>query len=166
MKLPLNTHFYSLLLALFFLDTYSYVFFEQQLVMGLLCLYIMHLLKPYSYIRMSSLSLGLLLESCIYFNSLTPTLIYLIPLTVAGILIQHMMYITPGIHYLLLGICIWSQSFLIDPYLFHTASPPLLYTIMKLCVNIVIMIIFSLKYSGRQGNRFQLFAGREESPDS
>ena len=153
MQLLCNGFFYLIATGFLIIDVCLFSFFEQQLFYPLLCLYIICILQhPTSYIRTAFLMLLIMLDTFIYYGHVMPLLWYIIPITILSFIIKQFLYSTTWPRYVLLAICLIAKNLIIEPY-FFASQPAVGYTLLALFVNIVVMMLFSLKYPGKLGNR-------------
>ena len=152
MKAP---YFFIFIPLLFFLDIFCCAFFEQWLVYALLCFYVFLLSQSNKSIAAHLATIVVLsLEAFVHYGHVGIQLLYLIPLTFLGILIQRSFYVAWLHPYLLLVIGLLAQALVVEAYLLRLETP-IFYTMKIISVNIVLMIGISLtcKFIGNQGNR-------------
>lgn len=136
--------FYIMIFLFLFLDVCSFALFEQPVINLLLCYYIITLLRPTPVLRQIILTVLVIFEGVIYYNNSLPIVLTIIPLTLIGIILRHLCYPSKIIRHLLLVATIGFQSVIIDPY-FARMDFSLPYTLLKIFVNILVMILFGLK---------------------
>ncbi|HZW61393.1 MAG TPA: hypothetical protein VFF04_04150 [Candidatus Babeliales bacterium] len=143
MKRHINTaFFYGLILLFLFIDICCFAFLEQPLINTLLCFYIVLLLQSNSsIIQLTAAASGLLLEFFVFYGRFIPSLVIIIPLTLIGLLIRKICYPNKSLRYGLLTATIVAQTYLVEPYFFHSQRL-MTYTIMKVFANILVMIPF------------------------
>ena len=144
---------YALSIAFFIIDISSATFMHKPILFSLLCFYIVLLF--YSDARGPLLlSFALIgLQSFWLYGIFGLQWLYLIPLTLIGFRLAHQVY--PSICYpmALLASAIALQTGLIE-HILLAKSTSQGYTGIKICANIIVIGLMSLKYfTGKRGNR-------------
>lgn len=144
MKYP-KTFFYASIFILFFIDICCSSFFEKQLIYSLLCFYSLAIFKSLSLFNMLVFFFILSLESFFQYGYFGIQLIYLAPLTLLASKTIKTLYLTKIQAYLFITISLLAQSLIIDQYTLHMDLQPS-YTIAKIFVNLILVMVISLKY--------------------
>ena len=135
---------YALALLIFVIDISAAALLEQQFMYGLLCFIVFWLFMPSSTLFISFLLFLFLLEQFLILGHCGLPLLYLIPAIIIAFKSRHLFHSNLLTAYLLVTACLLAQFLLLEPYLFHV-KPQFFYTIGKILVNIIVMILFSLK---------------------
>ena len=152
-----NLLFCCLALMLTALDIVCFSLLEQQLFATLLCLYIIYIFQSSITFKLSRTGAGaprvtswltllfflllLSLESFYFSGSCVATLLYLIPATLIGFLLKTVLYQSELQRHILLIFCLVAHSLLIDyPILLEATWA--VYTVTKILVNMLVMVIF------------------------
>lgn len=165
-----NFFFHIKILLCFLLDFICFSFFEQQLLFFMLAFFLLYIVRAIK-IDVTDLALCMLLlslESFFYCGHFGLQLLYLIPITIAGILAREWLHTSSLLPYSLLLICILGHTIATGNFTEFFAIPGY-YTLIKIIANIIVMISISLIFysQGKLGNRLNIvFWFQEESPDS
>ncbi len=138
---------------LFFLDVNFYLGVGVPLFFYLLSWYCVQLLffeTPFYWFPLVLLCL----ESFLYFGIFGLELIWIIPLTILFSLFSQSVSFLFFQPLLMVLIALLSKFFF--SWAFFGIAPSGLFTMGLICVNLIITLIFSLKYKGKLGNRFSL----------
>jgi len=138
---------------LFFLDINFYLGVGMPLFFCLLSWYCVQFLffeKPFYWFPLILLSL----ESFLYFGIFGLELIWLIPLTILFSLFSQSVSFLFFQPLLMVLMALLAKFFF--SWAFFGLSPSGPFTVGLICVNLIITLIFSLKYKGKLGNRFSL----------
>jgi len=135
--------FYIAIFLFFFLDLAAFSFFEKPLLYSLLCFYLLQLSRPIPISRIIISCLLFCLSSLILYDRFGLSLIYVIPATLLGIKMRHILYNSSWQYYLLLALCLLVQIGLVEHLILHwSVSIP--YTISTLFVNLMVIGTMSL----------------------
>lgn len=146
--------FIALATTAFFGDVGIFFLYHDQFLYLILYLYIFELLSARRTSHLILFGALMSLESFIFYSTLWAPLIALIPLTITEIQVRHNFYQSWG-YAMGVGISfILTQMLVIEPF-FVGLPLGLGYTILKLCANIGIVGIISLKnyYQDKRDNR-------------
>jgi len=138
---------------LFFLDINFYLGLGIPLFYCLLSWYCVQFLffeSPFYWFPLILLSL----ESFLYFGIFGLDLIWFIPLTILFSLFSRSISFLFFQPLFMVLMALLAKFFL--SWIFFGSTPSGLFTMGLICVNLIITLIFSLKYKGKLGNRFSL----------
>lgn len=148
-----NTKSLIFSLFLFFLDVNFYLGIGAPLFFFLLCWYCVQCLffeKPLYIAPLLFLSL----ESFLYFGIFGLELIWLVPLTILFVCFSHHFSFTFSKPFCMLFLALLGKLVL-GRILFGFGTSGL-FTASLICANMIITLLFSLKYKSKLGNRFSL----------
>lgn len=135
--------FYTLCSLLFLIDLGALSIVERPLLYFLLCFYILQLSRPMGIARIL-FACGLLsLIPLIHYGRFGVGLIYLIPATLVGVKMRHILYDSIWHYYLLLAACILAQIGLVEYWILNLPIS-VSYTISTIAANILVIGIMSL----------------------
>jgi hypothetical protein len=122
----ISTLFYLYLYAVCFLivDIVSCAFFHKQLMYGLLCIFIIALLRSWSWMLWLFLTLLLSLEAFFYYSNCWTALVYIIPITLLATHMRSSWYESILHRYILLLVAIGTICLYIEPYILGLSSSP------------------------------------------
>jgi len=134
--------FYPLIIIAWLIDIVSFSLMGHQILMIVLCLYIQNLYhKPLPIIRLILLGSLLAVNSFIIYGIFGFQLLYILPTTIFILYNHHLLY-NARIQYIAhFSLLLLIQSMVLEPILLEKTTP-LLYTIMTLCANIIVIILF------------------------
>ena len=145
MKLYSPFVYYVSFFFLFLTDLCCFAWWEKPLLYSLLCFYIVQLLnKSIPLIHFIVPAFLVSLSSFIYYGRFDLCLLYIIPLLGAIFLVRHSLYPAPWYPYLLIAGSLMLQSVIIEYGILHLKFN-ILYTIMRVFVNMIMIFVFSLK---------------------
>lgn len=146
--------FFLLTTLAFILDCGMFFCYHDQFLYLVLCLYIFSLLNSSRPEKLLFLGALLCLESFMFYSSLWAPLLGLIPLTLVEKNIRHNFYQSWGYTLGVGATFIMAQMLIIEPFYLHIPRGAT-YTILKLCANILIVGLVSLKsfYQDKRDNR-------------
>jgi hypothetical protein len=146
--------FITVAVAAFICDIGIFFSYHDQFFYFVLYLYIFELLRAQHLRRLFFLAALISLESFMFYSTLWAPLITLIPLTIAEIKLRHNFYQSGGYALGVATLVLGSQILIIEPF-FMGVPPSLTYTFLKVCANIGIIGILSLKqyYQDKRDNR-------------
>lgn len=146
--------FITLAVTAFICDVGTFFSYHDQFFYFVLYLYILELLAAQHLRRLFFLAALISLESFMFYTTLWAPLITLLPLTISEIKLRYNFYqswgYAVGVGILFLG----AQILVIEPF-FIGVPRSLTYTFLKVCANIGIIGILSLKqyYQDKRDNR-------------
>jgi hypothetical protein len=136
--------FFGIACLLFLIDLGTFSFFEKPFIYSLLCFYILQLAKSMGISRVVFSCILLSLNPLIYYGRFGINLLYLLPATLLGIQMRHILYDSLWQYYALLIGCILAQIWLVEWWVLGLPIS-LSYTISTILVNLLIIWIMSLK---------------------
>lgn len=116
----LSPYIYALLF--FLIDIACCALFHKQLIYGLLCVFIIALMRSCSWILWSFLTLLLLLESFFYYGTCWVAFMYILPITILSLYMRSSFYPSLAQRYALLLLSIGTLCFYIEPYILGLSS--------------------------------------------
>jgi len=146
--------FIALAVAAFICDVGIFFSYHDQFFYFVLYLYIFELLAAQNLRRLFFLAALISLESFMFYTTLWVPLITLIPLTIAEIKLRHNFYQSWGYALGVGTLFLSTQILIIEPF-FIGLPRSLTYTLLKVCANIGVIGILSLKqyYQDKRDNR-------------
>lgn len=121
-------------------DFFFFFLLEKPLIYALTSVFAIYALCPYM-ARTALLLLLICCESFVYYGTFGLPLIYLLPLSGIGLIVQRACYITPLYHFCLLLIALAGQL-AVDHLVLKAALTPS-YTLTIIFANIVILTLFT-----------------------
>lgn len=142
MKTYKISFFIALAFFLFFLDIVTFTLIEQPLVYSLMCLYVIQILKPFSWVQMSVLVLLLACESLIFYGHFAVPLLYLLLIAGIGSFMRKTCYMDTIHRYWLLILCMIGQALLIE-WVILGLPISITYTFSKIFATLSILIVLT-----------------------
>lgn len=119
---PFSTYLYAI--ALLALDILCCTFYHKQLVYGLLCMFVIALLRSRSPFTWLFFTFLLSLEAFFYYGNCWVTLLYVIPITALAIHMRSSLYESLFHRYILLCVALVTICLYIEPYILGLSSSP------------------------------------------
>jgi len=139
---------YIYAILFFIIDLMLAYFFEQQFIYSLLCFYGYSLFLTSNKIQLSLVLFLLVCENFLILGHCGFPLAYLIPAAFLAFKVKQLFAPSVLAPNMLISVCLCIQILVTEPYFFHIFFP-LFYTIGKFSANIIVMILFSLKFRPR-----------------
>jgi len=137
--------FAMLALVLFFTDLYAYFFIGSYLLTGILALYATTVARQFSPVPIIYLLAFSTLESFFFYGYAALQFIITIPALVIAMRLRTAFYNPTVFSSFLILSMLLVQSTIIETYLLNMPFSPA-FTISKLCINLILTIMISLKY--------------------
>lgn len=153
-----NISIFLQLILFFFIDICLFSLYSQPICYLLLYRYVLHIVDPVLTVENVVKAIGivflLLLESILFHGCLRPSFFCFILITVAFFQVRQVCYLNRFLFIFLTAFLLFLQMFLIEGLLFDPLAGNN-YTFIKIAVNLVLIVFFSLKlhFQGSQDNR-------------
>lgn len=133
---------FLLILVCWIIDATATYIFEEPILNTLIALYILSCFNNKHYLEKITILMFIILNSFLEYDVWGLPLLYLLPVTALIWYFQKKVNVHGWIPYAVLSVCL-TCHYLLLPWLVHQPVGGLGYTVCKICVNILVMMIIN-----------------------